>query len=198
MDQIRDRLPVGELLDEARRLHESGVAGPVGGLRGKPVPSQQICNRVLGEAEAVRRLAESSRLDLFRPFPDLEMVEVLARDNITGNFAGLQVKARTVTTRRGEARFDVRRATVSHSASTWLVGLAWRRETSAFDDEFLLIPAADIPKVGTESGPSFEIVFHPKSRERTRLDPYRRRLADLDRLILEACVAGGSLSERPA
>jgi hypothetical protein len=34
-----------------------------------------------------RRLAESPRLDLFRPFPDLEMVEVLARDNVTGRFA---------------------------------------------------------------------------------------------------------------
>jgi hypothetical protein len=47
----------------------------------------------LGEAEVVRRLAENPRLDLFRPFPDLEMVEVLARNNVTGNFAAFQVKA---------------------------------------------------------------------------------------------------------
>ncbi len=46
----------------------------------------------LGESEVLRRLAKNSRLDLFRPFPDMEIVEVLARDNATGRFAGLQVK----------------------------------------------------------------------------------------------------------
>jgi hypothetical protein len=141
----------------------------------------------LGEAEVVRRLAESSRLDLFRPFPDLEMVEVLARDNVTGTFAGLQVKAATVSQPWSEARIHVRKATLTHAASTWLVGLAWRHETAAFDAECLLIPAADIPRVGIEAGPTFAIDFHPESPERTRLDPYRRRLADLDRLVVDAC-----------
>ncbi len=140
----------------------------------------------LGEAEVVRRLAESSRLDLFRPFPDLEMVEVLARDNVTGNFAGLQVKTATVS-RFAEARIHVRRATLSHAANTWLVCLAWWREAPGFDAECLLIPAVDIPKVGIEVGPRIEIQFNPKHPQRTRLDPYRRRLAELDDLIVEAC-----------
>ena len=52
VDQVRDRLPVGKLLDEAR-LHASGVDGPVGGLGGEPVAAQQVCDRVLGKAEAV-------------------------------------------------------------------------------------------------------------------------------------------------
>src|SRR5205807_715131 len=66
----------------------------------------------LGEPEVVRRLAESSRLDLFRPFPDLEMVEVLVRDNVTRNFAGLQVKTATVAHPTGEAQFHMRKSTL--------------------------------------------------------------------------------------
>jgi hypothetical protein len=149
----------------------------------------------LGEAEVVRRLAESPRLDLFRPFPDLEMVEVLSRDNMTGTFAGLQVKAGTVSKPWGEARIGVHKSTLSSAANTWLVGLAWHQEMSAFDAECLLIPAADIPKIGVESGPYLVINFHPQSPERTRLDPYRRRLAELDDLILEACSVGTPMSD---
>jgi hypothetical protein len=142
----------------------------------------------LGEAEVVRRLAESSRLDLFRPFPDLEMVEVLVRDNVTRNLAGLQVKAATVAHPTEEAQFHVRKSTLSHAANTWLVCLAWWQETRAFDPECLLIPATEVPQVGTDTGPGFEIFFNPKSPRRTHLDPYRRRLAELDHLIVEACA----------
>jgi hypothetical protein len=142
----------------------------------------------LGEAEVVRRLAESSRLDLFRPFPDLEMVEVLVRDNVTRSFAGLQVKAATVAHPTEEAQFHVRKSTLSHAANTWLVCLAWWQEASAFDSECLLIPATDVPQIGTDAGPGFEIFFNPKNPQRTRLDPYRSRLAEMDRLILEACA----------
>jgi hypothetical protein len=140
----------------------------------------------LGESEVIRRLAESPRLDLFRPFPDLEMVEVLARDNVNGNFAGLQVKAATVAQQYGEAHIHVRKATLTNSPATWLVGLAWREEMGAFDPECLLMPAADIPKVGIDADPKWAINFHPSSPERTVLDPYRKPLAELSRLILAA------------
>jgi hypothetical protein len=143
----------------------------------------------LGEAEVVRRLAESSRLDLFRPFPDLEMVEVLVRDNVTRNLAGLQVKSATVAHPTGEAQFHIRKSTLSHAANTWVVCLAWWQETQAFDPECLLIPATDVPQIGTDTGPGFEIFFNPKSPRRTRLDPYRRPTPQLDHLIVEACAA---------
>jgi hypothetical protein len=143
----------------------------------------------LGEAEVIRRLALNSRLDLFRPFPDLEIVEVLVRDNLTAQFAGLQVKAATVG-RKGEGEIHVRKAGLTHARNTWLVGLPWWHETSEFDSECLLVPAADIPKVGTDVGGTIQILFNPKNPRQTRLDPYRRRLADLDRLIVEACARG--------
>jgi hypothetical protein len=155
----------------------------------KPSERHQAWLGFLGEAEVVRRLAESSRLDLFRPFPDLEMVEVLARDNVSGNIAGLQVKTATVAHPTGEAQFRVHKSTLSHASNSWLVCLAWRQEAAEFDSQCLLIPATDIPKVATDTGPGFEMFFNPNSPRRTRVDPYRRRLAGLDRLILEACVA---------
>jgi len=144
----------------------------------------------LGEAEVIRRLAESPRLDLFRPFPDLEMVEVLARDNVTRNFAGLQVKAATVSHRHGESEIHIRTATLTDDPTTWVVCLAWRNETNAFDGECLLIPAAAIPKVAVDDGSTMLITFHPGSNRRTLIDPYRKRLAELSRLILELTSAG--------
>ena len=147
----------------------------------------------LGESEVIRRLAESPRLDLFRPFPDLEMVEVLSRDNVTRNFAGLQVKAATVV-QYGEAHISIRKSTLSHDPTTWLVGLAWREEINAFDPECLLIPAAEISKVAVDDGLAMTINFHPSSRERTVLDPYRKPLAELSRLILESVSSSGRRS----
>jgi len=144
----------------------------------------------LGEAEVVRRLAASSRLDLFRPFPDLEIVEVLARDNVTGSFAGIQVKTATVG-RKGEGEIHVRKAGLNLDAKTWLVGLAWWQEKSEFDSQCLLVPAADIPKVGTDVGATIQILFNPKNPIPSRLDPYRRRLAELDRLVLDAGASDG-------
>jgi len=141
----------------------------------------------LGEAEVIRRLAASSRLDLFRPFPDLEMVEVLARDNVTGKFAGLQVKTATVG-RKGEGEIHVRKPGLTRATNTWLVGLAWWHVNREFDTECLVVPAANIASVGTVVGDTIQILFNPRNPRPTRLEPYRHRLADLDRLILESCA----------
>src|SRR5260370_9823908 len=46
----------------------------------------------LGEMEVIRRLAEAEVLNLFRPFPDLATVGVLALHVETDRFLGLQVK----------------------------------------------------------------------------------------------------------
>ena len=88
----------------------------------------------LGEAEVVRRLAENPRLDLFRPFPDLEMVEVLARNNVTGNFAGFQVKA-AIPAQYGEAHFRIRKATFVADPRTQVLGLAWLPDAGRFSEE---------------------------------------------------------------
>jgi hypothetical protein len=46
----------------------------------------------VGEMEIIRRLADAEELVMFRPFPDLETVEVLVRHAASRKFLGLQVK----------------------------------------------------------------------------------------------------------
>src|SRR5207248_7877684 len=100
----------------------------------------------VGEQEVVRRLAENPRLDLFRPFPDLEMVEVLARDNATGGFVGIQVKT-AVPLEWGEAHFQIRKSTFVPAPTTYLAGLVWVPDTGKFADECLLVPTMDLTSV---------------------------------------------------
>src|SRR5438270_795334 len=98
----------------------------------------------LGECEVIRRLAENPRLDLFRPFPDLEMVEVLARDNVSGAFHGLQVKAAVQAKLYGEAHIHITKATMVPAIGSSVVALAWLAEDARFADECLLVPTQDL------------------------------------------------------
>ena len=141
----------------------------------------------LGEAEVVRRLAENPSLDLFRPFPDLEMVEVLARSRTTRRYCGLQVKTGVpAEARGGEARIAIRKATLVPAASTYIAALAWMAEGRQFADEFLLIPTNDLAGIAVDDGVHLFLNFHPHSHERTRLDPYRQPLSDLGQLAENA------------
>ncbi|MGH7765559.1 MAG: hypothetical protein ACREOM_14200 [Candidatus Dormibacteraceae bacterium] len=136
----------------------------------------------LGEAEVVRRLADNSRLDLFRPFPDMEMVEVLARDNVTGRFAGLQVKT-AVPSQYGEAHIHVQETTFVPAPTTWVVGLAWIAETGRFADECLLVPTEHLREIAVDTGGRLVLDFKPESPARTPLDPYRHQLSELGALV---------------
>jgi hypothetical protein len=139
----------------------------------------------LGESEVVRRLAENPELDVFRPFPDLEMVEVLARSRITHRYCGLQVKT-GVPGERGEARIAIRKATLVPAANTYLAALAWMAEQQQFSDEFLLVPTIDLAGIAVDDGVYLFLNFHPHSKERTRLDPYRRPVSSLGQLAEES------------
>ena len=142
----------------------------------------------LGEAEVIRRLAQNPRLDLFRPYPDLEMVELLARDRETGGFLGLQVKT-AVPARYGEAHFRVRKATFVPSPTTWIVALAWIEESGGFGIDCLLVPSQDLPAIAVEGDDRWVLDFNPIHPEPTRFDGYRRNLADLGRLVAQ--IASG-------
>jgi hypothetical protein len=136
----------------------------------------------LGEAEVIRRLAENPELDLFRPFPDLEMVEVLVRTRITRRYLGLQVKTGVPAEPHGAARIAIPKATLVPTPSTFIAALAWMAEQRQFADEFLLIPTTDLFGIAVDDGVHLFLNFHPHSQERTRLDPYRRPLSSLDQL----------------
>ena len=144
----------------------------------------------LGEQEVIRRLAENPRLDLFRPFPDLEMVEVLARDNTAGGFVGIQVKT-AVPLEWGEAHLRIRKATFVPAPTTYIAGLAWLPDTGTFVDECLLVPTMDLASVAIDADDHWVLDFHPHSPEKTRLDNYRVRLSDLASRVETGCRATG-------
>jgi hypothetical protein len=137
----------------------------------------------LGESEVINRLCRNTNLDLFRPFPDLEMVEVLVRNRVTGHFLGLQVKTGVPAEPYGEARITIRKATFVHAASTYVVALAWLADERRIADECLLVPTTRLTEIAVEYGNHWVLDFHPHSQERGRLDPYRRPLATLGQLV---------------
>lgn len=143
----------------------------------------------LGESEVVRRLAENQRLDLFRPFPDLEIVEVLVRDRETGRFAGLQIKT-AIPARHGEAQFRVRKATFVPSPTTWIVALAWIEKEGLFGSDCLLVPSEDLPAIAVEGNDRWVLDFNPAHPHPTRFDAYRRNLTDLGRLVAQIASDG--------
>jgi len=156
---------------------------PLDELEAEPIDRYARWLGFLGEAEVVRRLAENPSLDLFRPFPDLEMVEVLTRNRITHRYCGLQIKTGVPTEAHdGEARIPIRKATLVPAPNTYIAALAWTAEQRQFSDEFLLIPTTELIGVAVEGGAHLYLNFHPHSQERTRLDPYRRPLSDLGQL----------------
>jgi hypothetical protein len=145
----------------------------------------------LGEAEVVRRLAENSALDLFRPFPDLELVEVLVRNSGDGRFLGLQVKTGVPGNRFGEARIAIRKATFVPAATTFIVALAWIPDTAQFADECLVVPTNRLTEIALDGGTHWMLNFHPHSQERGRLDPYRWPLSSLGEFRSDSSVSAG-------
>jgi hypothetical protein len=143
----------------------------------------------LGESEVVRRLAENGELDLFRPFPDLEMVEVLVRSHVTGHFLGLQIKTAVPAEAYGEARIYIRKPTFAPATSTFLVALAWLAEQRQFADECLVVPTTHLIEIAVDYGMHWVLDFHPHSQERGRLDPYRRPLSSLGQLAEDSVTS---------
>lgn len=137
----------------------------------------------LGESEVIRRLAENPSLDLFRPFPDMEMVEVLARSTVNGKFVGLQVKAAVPAQVYGEAHIHVRKSTFLPAPTTFVAGMAWLPGESRFAEECLIVPTERFVDVAVDDGDHWVLNFHPESPERTRLDPYRHRLAEVGKVV---------------
>jgi len=133
----------------------------------------------LGEMEVVRRLAEAQSLNLFRPFPDLETVEVLSRHVSTHRFIGLQVKTVGWDQAHLENRVYVRRSSFRPAASTFICVLGWNRDSSRFEDDCLLIPSVELASVARVDGEWMVLEVEPGSAKHRRLDRYRVSLPSL-------------------
>lgn len=137
----------------------------------------------IGEAEVIRRLAEVESLALFRPFPDLETVEVLARSISTHSFLGLQVKTAGWDPAHLETRVYIRRSSFRAAPSTFICVLGWERSARRFADQCLLIPSQDVSGVARVEGEFLVLEFEPGSGTHRRLDRYRVALDTLGEAV---------------
>jgi len=142
----------------------------------------------LGEMEVVRRLAEVEALNLFRPFPDLETVEVLAREVDTRGFLGLQVKTAGWDREHLEERIYMRRSSFRPFPTTYVCVLGWDRVAGRFGYECLLIPSEDMVGLARAEEEWLVLELQPGSAHHRRLDVYRIELSSLGQSV-EALLA---------
>ena len=133
----------------------------------------------LGESEVVRRLAEAEQLNLFRPFPDSETVELAVRHLASGHVVGLQIKTVSVDTANPNPAVDIYISSFRPSPTTYFTVLAWIPDERRFHEECLLIPSQDLLEFVRSDGVHYKFDFQPGSKNQPRLDKYRRHLIDL-------------------
>lgn len=144
----------------------------------------------VGEAEVIRRLAEVDSFSLFRPFPDLETVEVLVRSRLSGRFLGLQVKTAGFDAEHLEERVYLRRSSFRPAPTTFICVLGWARDAGRFADYLLLIPSSDVGGLARLEGEWLVLELAPGGTHHRRLDRYRVPLSSFGSTVgslLSAC-----------
>ena len=142
-----------------------------------------------GEIEVLAQLIRDSAVDLFRPFPDLETVEILMRHEKSRRIGGVQVKTVEVGERHPHGTALISRPSFRPSPTTWLVVLAWRRGANLFHSECLLVPTLEIPNVTYVEEANYELYFKPGATEASPLDPYRLPLLSLSNSLVALIAA---------
>ena len=137
----------------------------------------------VGEMEIIRRLAEAETLNLFRPFPDLETVEVLVRHTTSRKFLGLQVKTSGWDKTHLENRIYMRRSSFRPAPTTFVCVLGWDRDEERFQDECVLIPSTEIELFSRVEGAWLILELQPGSEHHRRLDAYRTPLQSVARTV---------------
>jgi hypothetical protein len=133
----------------------------------------------LGEAEVVRRLAEAEHLNLFRPFPDSETVELAVRHLKNGRVVGLQIKTVSVDAALPNRSVDIHMSSFRPAPSTYFTVVAWMPIERRFHEECLVFPSNELLQFARPGGSHYVFEFHPGSKNQPRLDKYRRNLSDL-------------------
>ena len=133
----------------------------------------------MGESEVLRRVAESEHLNLFRPFPDLETVELAVRHRTSGNVVGLQIKTVSIDAAHHRREVTVWISSFRPAPATYFAVLAWMSEERRFHEECLVIPSEELLQFAWIGGSHYVFEFHPGSTKQPSLDKYRRALSDL-------------------
>jgi hypothetical protein len=172
------------------QLAEALMAGvkPMVSLPPRPLRQRGRVARFVGfrgEAEVMRRLADSDELTIYRAFPDLETAEIVVINEQTRHVLAVQVKTIGVDSRHPQGTVDLDLASFSSSATTWMVVVAWDRDESAFRSECLVIPSLEVGGIVAPYRGHLRFPYSPHSGRPGRLDPYRRPLAKLGSIVAE-------------
>jgi hypothetical protein len=154
------------------------------GLPAVAIPEELIRLRrsplgFLGESEVIRRLAEGEHLNLFRPFPDLETVELAVRHLHSGHVVGVQIKTVSVDAVYPNRPVDIHMSSFRPAPTTYFTVVAWMPQDRRFHDECLVIPSEELLLFARPAGSHYKFEFQPGSKKQPRLDRYRRALSDL-------------------
>lgn len=133
----------------------------------------------LGESEVIRRLAEGEHLNLFRPFPDLETVELAVRHLHNGHVVGLQIKTVSVDAVYPNRPVDIHMSSFRPAPTTYFTVVAWMPLERRFHEECLVIPSEELLQFARPAGSHYKFEFQPGSKKQPRLDKYRHALSDL-------------------
>jgi hypothetical protein len=133
----------------------------------------------LGEAEVIRRLAEAEQLNLFRPFPDSETVELAVRHLMNGHVVGLQIKTVSCDATLPNRPVDIHTSSFRPAPTTYFTVVAWMPKERRFHDECLVFPSEELLRFARPAGSHYKFEFQPGSTKQPRLDKYRRALSDL-------------------
>jgi hypothetical protein len=167
------------LVSTDRLVEKFGVALGIGAV-GEELPRlQRSPLGFLGEAEVIRQLAEAEQLNLFRPFPDLETVELAVRHVHSGHVVGLQIKTVSVDAKRPNRPVDIYMSSFRPAPTTYFTVVAWIPDERRFHEECLVIPSDEILRFARPTGLHYKFEFQPGSKKQPRLDKYRRALSDL-------------------
>jgi hypothetical protein len=146
----------------------------------EPLPEWRSDLGFLGESEVVRRLAEAGELNLFRPFPDLETVELAVLHLITRRVVGLQIKTVDVSHTRLRGTVNIRGLSFRSSPTTFFAVLGWLRDESRFHERCMLIPSEKVREFAHDDGRGhLEFEFHADSAGRSGLAKYQIGLGEL-------------------
>jgi hypothetical protein len=125
------------------------------------------------EARLIQLLCGDDRLNVFKAFPDIEMVEYLARHVHTGAIAGFQVKAISVDDNHKRGAVAVPRPSYAPSSTSWFTVFAERRDTQEPYPTCLLIPSADVAGLLHRTTPDIMFTWDPDNPYRdTAVTPY--------------------------
>ncbi|GAC1343603.1 MAG: hypothetical protein NVSMB29_16470 [Candidatus Dormibacteria bacterium] len=115
------------------------------------------------EARLVALLADDPRLNTFKAFPDLEMVEYCVRHVGTAGIAGIQVKAISVDAAHPRGSINVPPHTFVATPASYFLVLAERRADQGLHPHCLLIPSLDMGDLLIEHAGQQSFTWDPDS-----------------------------------